>query len=333
MKKTLIALMSVGLLSLTACQPATAAPADATPAASAAESQENQSGVTPAGVDWSAPAEGFRVMTVGTGNPNFDVEHGGGSTLVQYKDAYFLVDCGALAAYTLTQNGIPITSINNMLFTHQHNDHNADFWTIFVGGWGSPVGRRELDLIGPGVQELYDTTTQFYRTDLEYRSSGVGFSPDGILSNVNISNLTEDSFSTQLDGVTITAIPVPHTIDAYAYRFEADGQSVVITGDTRYSEELTDFAKDADVLVIDAMLTSDFSDLPEEAREGMKKSLQQSHITSEQIGQTAADAQPGKLVLTHQGGHVDVDAVSKQYAEQGFQGETILAYDGMPIVL
>ena len=115
--------------------------------------QETTPVVTPeaAAVNLLEPSEGFRVMTVGTGNPNFDVEHGGNSTLVQYQDAYFLVDCGAMAAYTLTRNGMPITKIENMLFTHQHNDHNADFWTLFVGGWGSPTGRRELNLIGPGV--------------------------------------------------------------------------------------------------------------------------------------------------------------------------------------
>lgn len=330
MKRVLAILLVMAMGLLTACQSAPASQTTPSPS-SAAVTPSAQPSDSTAEVNWLEPSDGLRVMTVGTGNPNFDVNHGGGSTLVQYHDSYFLVDCGAMAAYTLAQNGLPITKIENLFFTHQHNDHNADFWTIFVGGWGSPTGRRSLTMAGPGVQELYDMTVDFYRTDLEYRSSGVGFAPDGILSNVEIMDFTEDSYTFEVDGVTISAIPVPHTIDTYAYRFEADGQSVVISGDMTYLEEFGDFAKDADIVVMDGMLTSDFSDLPEEAREGMKMSLQKSHITSEEIGELMAVAQPGKLVLTHLGGSVDIDAVAQQYADQGFDGETILAYDGMMV--
>lgn len=275
--------------------------------------------------------DGFRIVTIGTGNPKFDTNAGGNSTLVQYKDKYFLVDCGAMSAYTLANAGLPITSIDNILFTHQHNDHNADFWTYFVGGWGDPKGRRQLDLIGPGVQNLYDMTVDFYRTDLEYRSNGVGFSSDGVLTNVEIRDLIKEKDEFELDGVKIKAMTVPHTIEAYAYRFEADGQSIVISGDMMYKKEFAEFAKGADIVVMDGMLTSDFSDLPEEAREGMKASLKKSHITSEEIGELMAQAQPGKLVLSHLGGAVDIDAVSKAYKEQGYKGETILAHDGMSV--
>ena len=274
---------------------------------------------------------GFRVMTVGTGNPNLDVNRGGASTLVQYKDKYFLVDCGANACLTLMNNGLHPSKIDNMLFTHQHNDHNNDFWTFFVGGWGSPTVRRQLDLIGPGVEDLYTRTVDFYRIDLEYRSNGVGFSADGVLTNVDIKDLTEENYEFELDGVKITAIPVPHTIDTYAYKFEADGQSIVVTGDMTYTEDLAPLAKDCDILVIDAMLVGEMTDLPEQARNGMRKSLLKSHISSEEIGEIAAEAQPKKLVLTHLGGVVDLQATKDLYKEAGFKGDTIEAKDGMII--
>ncbi|PMC39304.1 hypothetical protein CJ195_05070 [Bacillus sp. UMB0899] len=275
--------------------------------------------------------EGFRVMTVGSGSPKFDIHRGGSSTLIQYKEKYFLVDSGPKTTYTLLENGLSTEKIKNMLFTHQHVDHNGDFWNFFIGGWGSATGRRSLNLIGPGVQELYDVTVDFFRTDIEYRSS-IGFPTDGILSNVHIKNFTEDEYSFELDGVKIKAIPVPHSIETYAYRFEADGKSIVVSGDLTYTDVMGPFAKDADILVIDAMLISDFSDLPEVAREGMKNSLMKSHISSEEIAQVAADSGVKKLVLTHLGGgEVDMENIKSQYAKEGFKGEIILAEDGLII--
>ncbi|MGG0790957.1 hypothetical protein ABE132_20120 [Peribacillus simplex] len=70
---------------------------------------------------------------------------------------------------------------------------------------------------------------------------------------MNIKDFTEDKYSFELDGVKITSIPVPHTIPTYAYRFDANGQSVVVSGDLTYTKNFVTFAKDADILVIDGM--------------------------------------------------------------------------------
>jgi ribonuclease Z len=54
------------------------------------------------------------------------------------------------------------------------------------------------------------------------------------------------------DGIKITAFTVNHSdfIDsALGYRIDYAGKSVVICGDTRYSENLIKFAKGADVLI------------------------------------------------------------------------------------
>lgn len=81
----------------------------------------------------------------------------------------------------------------------------------------------------------------------------MGWPKDGMLTNVNIKDFTEDKYSFELDGVKITSIPVPHTIPTYAYRFDANGQSVVVSGDLTYTKNFVTFAKDADILVIDGM--------------------------------------------------------------------------------
>ncbi|MCM3726486.1 MBL fold metallo-hydrolase [Neobacillus cucumis] len=275
--------------------------------------------------------DGFRVVTVGSGNPKTEINRGGPSTLVQFKDKFFLVDSGPNTTSTLLKIGLPAERITNMLFTHQHVDHNGDFWNFFIDGWQGPTGRRSLNLIGPQVQELYDTTVNFFKKDLEYRAS-LGWPKDGLLTNVNIKEFTEDKYSFELDGVKITSIPVPHTIPTYAYRFDADGQSVVVSGDLTYTDKFAPFAKDTDILVIDGMLTSDFSFVPEEARENLRGSLKISHATTEELAKIAADSGAKKVVLTHIGlGKEDMKSISKILSDAGFKGEVIAAEDGLVI--
>ncbi|MFJ7972753.1 MBL fold metallo-hydrolase [Psychrobacillus sp. NPDC096389] len=274
---------------------------------------------------------GFRVVTVGSGNPKTEINRGAPSTLVQFQDKFFLVDSGANTTSTLLKIGLPAEKITNMLFTHQHVDHNGDFWNFFIDGWQGPTGRRSLNLIGPQVQELYDITVNFFKEDLEYRAS-LGWPKDGLLTNVNIKDFTEDKYNFELDGVKITSIPVPHTVPTYAYRFDANGQSIVISGDLTYSENFSSFAKNADILVIDGMLTSDYTDVPEQARENLKNGLKKSHATTEELAKMAADSDVKKVVLTHIGlGKVDNKNISAVFADAGFKGEIIAAEDGLVI--
>ncbi|MEC1522556.1 MBL fold metallo-hydrolase [Neobacillus niacini] len=274
---------------------------------------------------------GFQVVIVGSGNPKTEVGRGAPSTLVQYKDKFFLVDSGENTTSTLLKIGLPAEKITNMLFTHQHVDHNGGFWNFFIDGWQGPTGRRSLNLVGPQVQELYNTTVNFFKSDLEYRSS-LGWPKDGIFTNVSIQDFTEDKYKFELDGVKISSIPVPHTVPTYAYRFDAKGQSVVVSGDLTYSEEFAKFAKNADILVIDGMLASDFSFVPEQARESLNNGLKQSHATLEDLAKMAADAKAKKVVLTHIGlGKVDIPSISKVFSAAGYKGEIIAAVDGLAI--
>lgn len=333
MKKNILTLLLVGLLSVSiiGCNNTANSGNTASNNSKSSKDVESAAPVSENNEIFNVTPEGFRVVTVGTGNPKLSTSQGGASTLVQYKDKYFLVDCGFNSIATLMDLGLPCENITNMLFTHQHNDHNADFWTFFVGGWGSPTGRRSLNLVGPGVQKLYDLTTEFYTTDLEYRSSLPNYGKGGIYEDVNITDFTEDNYSIEIDGVKITSIPVPHTIETYAYRFEAGGESVVISGDLTYIDTFAEFAKDADILVMDGMLTSDFSDLPEEAREGMKKSLSKSHISSDEIGQIAAASNCKKLVMTHLSEGTPDKTINETYKSLGYEGSIIFATDGMVI--
>ena len=76
----------------------------------------------------------------------------------------------------------------------------------------------------------------------------------GIIENVEITEVTGGE-EIELDGVKISTLNVPHSIKTVAYKFEAGGETLVITSDTLYNEPLIEFSKDADLVVMDGMLT------------------------------------------------------------------------------
>lgn len=275
---------------------------------------------------------GFRVTVLGSGLPNLNLDKGGPSYLVQYKDKMFLVDCGYQAMSNLMEVGIQPKTVTNMLFTHQHADHNADFWTFFVGGWDN-MGRKSLNLVGPSVKDLYDLTIGWFKTDIDYRVNVNKASTDGLITAVNIIDLKNVTETFELDGVKISAMQVPHSTTAYAYKFEADGHSVVVSGDLTFDAAFTSFAKGADILVMDALMASDFSDMPKERAVILKKNLAKSHITNEEIAKIASEAAPKNLVLVHWSGKLTLSNSVKLYREAGFKGNVIKAVDGTVVSL
>lgn len=277
--------------------------------------------------------DGFVVTIIGSGNPLLSAQRSGPSVLVEYQDKQFLVDCGPSSVATLLKLNVQPEKITNLLFTHHHADHNADYISFAIGGWGMPQGRRELNLVGPvGTEALHQMVLAFYGTDLEYRTQVVGFPENGMLTNVFIHELTRGGEAFEMDGVTITTLPVPHTIETHAYRFEAGGQSVVISGDLTYMGEFASFAHGADILVFDGQMAVDFSNFPPETAEAARQVLLNSHISNPEIALIAAAAAPGKLVLTHLTGTMNLRGNIELYRSAGYYGEVIEAYDGLVVI-
>ncbi len=243
----------------------------------------------------SKPVKGFKIITLGTGSPAITPDRMGPATLVQFNDKNFLVDVGQSCTASIVKKGIRLNSVTNVLFTHHHADHNFDYTTFAIGGWNGPNGRRKLTLVGPTkTRELHNMVINFYKKDLQYRLD-YGFPKEGLLEGVVIKELEGDKVFV-LDGVKISTTNVPHTAYTLAYRFDAQGQSVVISGDLTYSENLIRLAENTDILVIDTHLVAEFIIiLPEAALKNMKKA----HATVEDVANMGARSGAKKMILTH----------------------------------
>ena len=271
--------------------------------------------------------DGFRVITVGSGSPPTEDGRSWPATLVQYQDKNFLVDCGGGCVHGLEKAGVKPSDISNILFTHHHADHDSDFLTMLIAGWGTYNPRTELNVFGAkGTEKFYELAMDFYDVDIKYRIDTGYATKDGIIDNVDIKDL-KGGEEFELDGVKISTVAVPHSIEAVAFKFEVGDQSVVVTGDTKFSEDLIKFSKDAELVIMDGMLT----ELKEEdplfnVFQNIKPQLESAHISLKEIGQTAATGNYKKIVLTHLfNGKMDIERTTEILREQGYKGEVIIA--------
>lgn len=291
-------------------------------------------------------APGFRIITVGTGTPTIEKERICPSTLIQYKDKFFPVDMGTGALRSMTAMGLSPGAIKQVLFTHLHSDHSLDYGALLISGWHH--GRKALTTVGPkGIEKIYRLYMEMYEKDIAYRVE-LNSSDEGILSNMEFREVAGGEVF-ELDGLKISTLFVPHTAYTVAYKFEADGKCVVVTGDMTYSPDMAEFAKNADVMVMDANMADLVGHAPGGPGPGgpggrpgtpgspggpnPKKFLEvilKSHATMEQVAQMAHEAQAKSIILTHMTVHCPVVKAVAAVGEI-YKGNIFAAYDGMTL--
>jgi ribonuclease BN (tRNA processing enzyme) len=278
----------------------------------------------------------FSVVTVGTGSPKHNPERSGPCALLRFKDAMFLVDMGNGTQARLFEAGVSLGDIDVLAFTHHHLDHNEEFAPILIR---TRLKRNGRVVVGtPGTSAYVDFVLEFFKEDLAYRAAKTGRT----LEDVGPPEVRELSGGEELvlEGVRIRTAKVVHTVYTIAYRFDAGGASIVISGDTCYSENLVKLAKGADILVMDSGGVV-YKSRPggggrrsgsAPQRGGGRGKKVRAHCTLEEVGQTAGKTGVRKLVLVHFGpGEVDEEATRKGISAH-YKGEVIFAQDLMEFV-
>lgn len=166
---------------------------------------------------------------------------------------------------------------------------------------------------------------------------GIGANPfDAVAPPMQPIVVSED------DHVRVTAILVAHApvFPAFAFRFDTDDGSVVLSGDTAPTPNLVTLAEGADVLVHEVFDDAWAGDAGHpDAGDGSWEATQRnqhlvnSHTPLGQVGKVAAEAGVGRLVLTHfiPGDDVLPDGHWRAGAAAGYDGEIIVGRDLMEI--
>ena len=244
-----------------------------------------------------------RLILLGTaGGPRPRVARAAPAHAIVIGDTAYVVDCGDGVARQLVLAGVPLRDVRHIFITHHHSDHNADYGTLILLAWTAGL-RTPLDSWGPPpLRRMTDLFFQMSAADIEARTVDEGRVP--LRPLVRAHELRAGGTVVQDANVRVTAALVHHPpmVPAFAFRFDAQDRSIVISGDTTPTERLVTLAKNADVLVHEALYDTAAVDrlvasVPNAS--DLRRSILSHHTTAEDAGRTAAAAGVGMLVLSH----------------------------------
>ncbi len=281
---------------------------------------------------WAAPlpAQRTQLVMLGTGNPNPDPERAGPALAVVVGDAAYLVDTGpgvVRRAAEAERRGVTALRQPNLrivFLTHLHSDHTLGLPDLILSPW---VLERDIPLAvygPPGTRAMLRNLEEAYAVDIRRRQDG--WQPQNTTGWRAIAYHVDDGLVYADSNVRVTAFRVPHGNwpDAFGYRFETRDRVIVVSGDTRESEEVVRACDGCDVLVHEVYSDAGFARLPADWR----RYHGSFHTSASALASVARRARPRLLVLTHTltWGGVPRDSILAE-VRRGYGGRIVLAND------
>ena len=286
--------------------------------------------------------DGLHVILIGTGSPLADPSRVGPSTAVIAGKRLFIIDSGGGAVRKMGEIGLPPAATERVLLTHFHSDHIDGLGELMLQRWAGGGYNEPLPVHGPkGVSDVVTGLNTAYAKDRDYRVAhhGADIVPPSGFGGTPIA--FEAGIVMEQSGVKVSAFAVDHepVFPSFGYRFEYKGRSLVITGDTAYTDDLARQAKDADILISEALNPEMVGVIETAARDAgntriakIMSDIPDYHITPVQAAKAAQDAGAKLLVYTHIVPALPtpyLEAVFAKGAADNFSGDIVVGRDGM----
>jgi ribonuclease BN (tRNA processing enzyme) len=233
--------------------------------------------------------------------------------LVEAGRSCLLLDCGS-GVFGKLRSVRDYAAVDAVVISHLHADHILDLvpyasgltyaprhQPVPVDGWpGTDNPPRPRLLAPPGAREAFRRLCAAggmraehieHAFELEEYDPGAAF---------------------EVGEVRLRFRPVPHFLPTNAVELAAGGARVTYSADSSPSDDLCAFARDTDLLLIEATL-------PRPERDGPR-----GHLTPEEAGEHGRRAGARRLVLTHISDELDADWARRE-AERSFGGPVEVA--------
>ena len=275
-----------------------------------------------------------RLILLGTaGGPRPQRTRSSPAQVIVSNGAAYVVDCGDGVARQLVLAGVPLAALRHVFITHQHSDHNADYGNLLLLAWTAGL-RTRVDAWGPPplarMTELFLTMNDY---DIATRIADERRVPLEPLIEAHEITASGMLFEDANVRITATLVDHPPVVPSFAYRFDSSDRSIVISGDTRVSDNLIALARGADVLVHDVYFDEAAIDrlvggVGNAAR--LKESIMSHHTSAVDAGRVAREAGAKTLVLSHFVPAED-EAITEEMwiraAKTHFAGEVVMGKD------
>lgn len=258
--------------------------------------------------------DGLHVGLCGTGSPFPDPDRAAPCTLVIAGKDMFLFDAGSAAAKQIATMGFSTGQLKGVFITHFHSDHIDGLGEVLMTRWAQHTQGQKLTVHGPsGIAEVMNGFETAYRQDTGYRTAhhGVATMPPELAgADANQFAVQKGSYTTvvQQPDLLIQAFAVNHQPinPAVGYRINYKGRTVVLSGDTTSDVQVKDAARNADLLVHEALSPELVARLQETAINNNRSKLAKIfsdipnyHATPLDVAVLAQEAEVGHVVLSH----------------------------------
>lgn len=274
-----------------------------------------------------APAIRVTLLGIAPGPP-VRVGSAGISTLVEAGGQRFLFDAGYGSLERLVESGLSMDAVSRVFLTHLHSDHIVDLPAFLLLPWAGPSARKvPLEVWGPaGTADMMKHMQKAFAFDIHMRRD-----VDEKASAKGIEVIAHDigeGVVYERDGVRIRAFLVDHgpVVPSFGYRLDYRGKSVVLSGDTRPSDNLVKVSKGTDLLIHEVVNAEALRKLA--PSEGLFRAIVAHHTTPEQAAVIFSKVAPKLAVYSHaQGGEALVAATHRTYDGRVEMGEDLMVIE------
>jgi len=265
----------------------------------------------------------MKLTLLGTGTPNPSLTRASSGYLVEAGGATIVFDHGPGAHHRLLETGTRAVDVSHLFFSHFHYDHCLDYPRLVLTRWDQGADRiPDLNVFGPSpltrmTEQLFGADGVYnddIRARIEHPASVETFAARGGHPPRRRPAPKTRELATgdvvDLDGVVVRTTEVPHVqpyLTCLAYRIEADGRTLVYSGDSGPSDDLVELASGCDVLVQMCHYRSG-SVVGAEWQKGSCGHLEAADV--------AVRAGAGALVLTHLPSQIDVAGVRERIVSE-----------------
>lgn len=251
-----------------------------------------------------APAQ-TKLVVLGSGNPNPDPEHNGPGVAIIVNDQAYLVDFGTgivreAAALTPRFGGeiaaLEAKRLNKAFLTHMHADHTIGLPDLLFTPW--IMGRNvPLEIYGPeGISHMAEKVLEAYQEDIRYRLYGL--EPANNKGwRIQANEIHEEGLVYQDALVKVEAFGVSHGSwpQCFGYRFTTPDKVIVVSGDTKPSDNLVKWSKGADILLHEVYYYRGWT-----TKDDFWKAYHQAnHTSTYELAEIANQVNPKVLVCYH----------------------------------
>jgi ribonuclease BN (tRNA processing enzyme) len=236
--------------------------------------------------------------------------------LVGSGETWLLLDCGC-GVFGKLRTVVDYADVDAVVISHLHADHILDLipyasgliyaprhQPVPVGGHpGTTEPPRPRLIAPPGARET-----------LRRLCAASGMREEHIESGFRLEEY-DPGAAVQVGDLELRFQPVPHFLPTHAVSIANGDGRITYSADSSPSDELCAFARDTDLLLIEATL-------PRPEREGPR-----GHLTPAEAGEHGRRAHARRVVLTHLSDELDA-AWAQAEAEKAFGGAVEVAREG-----